>query len=188
MRRWSQRVGPRCSWRPFPKPLTIVRLKLRLLNEGSPEPRQHTGNSRVDVATRLHVRQTCLPLRARSCGRSKSTVASLNVGCAPTRRPGRRCRYGARVSPPSCVGLTPSTERSRMRTRSCMISAPMDGRCEPGRRPTRRTSLGGSHLLTPSCPHCHRIDRVEEKNHSSSSAQWFVCTRCDVRYQSPPRP
>jgi len=53
---------------------------------------------------------------------------------------------------------------------------------------TADTSLGGSQPLTPPCPHCHRIDRVEEENHSGSSAQCFVCTRCDVRYQSPPRP
>ena len=49
------------------------------------------------------------------------------------------------------------------------------------------TSLGRNQPLTPPCPHCHRIDRVEKEDHSGSSPQWFVCTRCNVRSQSPPR-
>jgi lysyl-tRNA synthetase class I len=41
--------------------------------------------------------------------------------------------------------------------------------------------------LTPPCPKCHRIDRVEEEDHSGSSAHWYVCARCGTRYVAPPR-
>ena len=41
--------------------------------------------------------------------------------------------------------------------------------------------------LTPPCPACHRIDRVQREEHPGASAQWFVCGRCGRRYTAPPR-
>jgi hypothetical protein len=40
-------------------------------------------------------------------------------------------------------------------------------------------------LPTPPCPRCHRIDQTEEEEQSGSSARWFVCHRCGIRYTFP---
>jgi hypothetical protein len=41
--------------------------------------------------------------------------------------------------------------------------------------------------LIPPCIKCQRVDRVEEEEQSGSSARWFLCTRCGVRYAAVPR-
>jgi hypothetical protein len=34
----------------------------------------------------------------------------------------------------------------------------------------------------PPCPKCRRADRVEEEDQSGSSARWFACLRCGMRF------
>jgi hypothetical protein len=37
------------------------------------------------------------------------------------------------------------------------------------------------------CPRCGRSDRVEEEEQSGSSARWFTCARCGLRYTRLPQ-
>jgi hypothetical protein len=37
-------------------------------------------------------------------------------------------------------------------------------------------------MTTPPCPKCRRFDLAEEEDQGGSSARWFICSRCGVRY------
>jgi hypothetical protein len=39
---------------------------------------------------------------------------------------------------------------------------------------------------TPPCPKCHLTDRAEPEEQTGSSASWFVCDRCGIRFTIPP--
>jgi len=50
---------------------------------------------------------------------------------------------------------------------------------------TTRFPAGRGGSQSPSCPRCKRADSSDEESQTGSSARWFVCNYCGMRYTSP---